>query len=148
MTFGFSDGPRNFRKHFSVSCEVFFCFDTDRTGSIKRQDLEPRQRICDCFLIHTPQSGLCDQLLSNHQTSLLVVELRQCVSCNEPLLFGSQADVAISGFWEVSKSGVHHSLFWHFRGPFRIWVLRNLCGCKSFCIFEIIRIGLVFLFFT
>ena len=62
----------------------------------------------------------------------------------------------------MSKSGVHHWLFCHFRGPFRIWVLRNLCGCKSFCIFEIvcerlqplwkisqpiIRIGLVFLFF-
>ena len=59
---------------------------TDKTESLNDK-LEPQQHICDCCVMHIPRSRLCDQLQSNHQTSLLVFELRQCAFCKEPLLF-------------------------------------------------------------
>ena len=40
-----------------------FCFCTDKIEYVAWQDLEPQQRICDCFLIHLPRWGLCDRLL-------------------------------------------------------------------------------------
>ena len=50
MTFGFSDGSRNFRKLFFPSHEKFL-FSTDKIESIEWLDLEPRLRIGDCFEI-------------------------------------------------------------------------------------------------
>ena len=49
-----------------------FLFGTDKTESIKWQDLAPRQRIGDCSEIHLPHSGFCDLPLSSPQTFLLV----------------------------------------------------------------------------
>ena len=62
--------------------KILFC-----TDKIEWQDLVARQRIGDCLWIHIPHWGLCDPPLSSHQTFLPEVELRQCVFCNEPLLF-------------------------------------------------------------
>ena len=45
-----------------------FVFYTDKIESIEWQDLVPRQHIDDCFEIHLPHWGLCDLLLSSHQT--------------------------------------------------------------------------------
>ena len=67
----------------------------------------------------------------------LWARLYQCVSCKEPLQFWfAQADIATSVFWEVSKNTVLP--WWHFGRPFRIWVMRSVCGRRHFCIFEII----------
>ena len=76
ISFALCDGSRNFRKLFSVSCEVF-----------EWQDLVPRQRTGDCLEIHLPRWGLCDQPLSSHQTFLPDVLFPQCVFCKEPLWF-------------------------------------------------------------
>ena len=83
MTFGFSVGSRNFHKLFPSLGKFSCCMG--KIESIEWQDLVPRLRIGDCFEIHFLRLGLCDLLLSSHQTFLLVVELRQCVSCTEPL---------------------------------------------------------------
>ena len=52
--------------------------------------------------------------------------------------FGSQADVAISVFREVSEDTMFPRLRCHFCRMFRIWVLRNVCGCMQFCGLQII----------
>ena len=84
MTFGFSDGSRNFLKLFSVSWEVFVLHGK-KIEPIEWLDLVPRLRQSDCFEIHFPQSRLCDLLLSSHQTFLLEALLRQCGFNKEPL---------------------------------------------------------------
>ena len=76
ISFALCDGSRNFRKLFSVSCEVF-----------EWHDLVPRQRTGDCLEIHLPCWRLCDQPLSSHQTFLPDVLFPQCVFCKEPLWF-------------------------------------------------------------
>ena len=59
-------------------------FTRIRLNQLSGKNRGPRQRAGDCLLIHLPRWGLCDQPLSSHQTFLLEVELRQCVSCKEP----------------------------------------------------------------
>ena len=72
LTFSFSDGST-----FANSCPspVKSLCCTDKIESIEWQDLVPRQRTGDCFEIHLPHWGLCDQPLSGHQTLLLEVLL-------------------------------------------------------------------------
>ena len=58
--------PKMLISFFLSHKKILFC--TDKTESTEWQDLGPRQRICDCAVIHNPRSGLSDQLLSSHQT--------------------------------------------------------------------------------
>ena len=69
MTFGYSDGSRNFRKLPSISWEKFW-FCTDQIESIECLNLVPRLRIGDCVEIHLLHWGLCDLMLSSHQSFL------------------------------------------------------------------------------
>ena len=108
-----------------------FLFCTDKIESIEWLDLVPRLRIGDCFEIHFLHRGLCDLLLSSHQTFLLEVLLRQCVVCKEPL----SSWFAISIFRAASKNTLLPGC--HYCRPLRIWVTRNVCGWRHFCIFEI-----------
>ena len=78
-----------------------FSFCTEKSESIKWVDLEPRQRIGDCFEIHLPRWGFGDLLFSSHQTFLLEAQRRQCVLCKEPLWFWFANILHISIFWEV-----------------------------------------------
>ena len=61
------------------------CSCTDKIVSTVLPILGPRQRTGDCAEIHILPWRLGDQLLANHQTSLLEVLLRQCVFCKGPL---------------------------------------------------------------
>ena len=62
-----------------------FQFCTDKIESTEWLNHAPRLRVGDCFEIHNSHWGLCDLLLSSHQTFLLEVPLRQCVFCKKPL---------------------------------------------------------------
>ena len=110
-------------------------FCTDMVESFEWQDLEQRQRIGDCS-VHPPRWGLCDQPMSSHQTFLLEVEHRQCVFCKERLSFWFAS--RLRTFWEVSIKTMPPGFWYHFRRTFRIWVLRNVCGCKHFSVLQII----------
>ena len=127
ISFALCDGSRNFRKLFSVSCEVF-----------EWQDLVPRQRTGDCLEIHLPCWGLCDQPLSSHQTFLPDVLFPQCVFCKEPLWFWFACRLRKFGpsgsEYEYCAYLISLPLF--FCRTFRIWVLRNVCGCRRFWIFQ------------
>ena len=68
ITFGFCDGKRNFRKFFSVPCEVLVCHGLWR-------ELVPRQRIGDCSEIHILRKGFCALLLPSHHTFLFAEEI-------------------------------------------------------------------------
>ena len=85
MTFGFSDGSGTSASTFLSP--VKYCLQTDKTGSIERQDLEPRQRICDCHVIHHSSFRTLWSAIIKSPIFLLEVLLRQCVFCEEPLLF-------------------------------------------------------------
>ena len=50
MTFGFSDGSRNFRKSLPFPEEFPFC--TDKVDSVEWLDLVQRLSIDDCYEIH------------------------------------------------------------------------------------------------
>ena len=113
-----------------------FSFCTDKSESIKWVDLEPRQRIGDCFEIHFPRWGFGDLLFSSHQTFLLEAQRRQCVLCKEPLSFWFANILRISIFWEACVNTVLPG--YHFRRTFRIWVVRSVCDCWHFCGFEIV----------
>ena len=58
------------------------------------------------FSVSSEMFVLHDSVHVGHQTFLLEVELRQCVFCKDPCHIGSQADFAISDFWEVSINTV------------------------------------------
>ena len=80
---------QEFFTHFCPShVKISFC--KDKIESIEWQDSVSRQRTGDCIQIHILIED-CDLQLSNHQTLLHEVELRQCVFCKEPLTFKSQA---------------------------------------------------------
>ena len=64
-----------------------FYFARIRLNPWMWQDLAPRLRIGDCFEIHLPRWGLCDQSLSSHRTFLHEIDLRQCVFYKDPLSF-------------------------------------------------------------
>ena len=81
-------------------------FYTDKIESIKWLDLVPRLRIGDCLKIHIPHSGLCDLLLSSHQTFLLEVLLRQSVFCKKHLLSWFASILRNFDLWEARKSTV------------------------------------------
>ena len=84
-----------------VFCEKS-CFYTDKTGSIEWQDLESRHRICDCYVIHTPRSELCDQIKApNFSARGRASPLHLLRGARYS---GPQTDVAISAFWEVNKN--------------------------------------------
>ena len=83
MTFAFPTA-----REISVNSFPFpekFPFCTDWIESIEWPNLVPRLRVGDCFEIHLPHCGLCDLMLSSHQTLLPEVLLRQLVFCKEPL---------------------------------------------------------------
>ena len=104
--------------------------------SIEWSNLVPRQRIDDSFEIHLLHWGLCGLLSSIHQFCLPEVLVRQFALRKESCDLGSLADHTILVFWELTINTVLPGC--HFRRTFRIWVLRNVCGCWHFCIHEII----------
>ena len=57
-------------------------------------------------------------------------------SAKNPRHLGSLADFTNAVFWEVSIKTVFP--WCHFHKTLRIWVKRTACGCRHFCIFEII----------
>ena len=98
-----------------------FWLCTDKTESIEWLDLVPRLRIDDCFEIHLPHCGLCDLLSSSHQTFCSRYCFASASSARSPC--------------HLSKNTVLPGC--HFCRTFRIRVMRNVCGCRHFCIFEI-----------
>ena len=86
MTFGFSDGRRNFRKTL-FRLPRSFCFAQVTTASIEWQDLVPRLRIDDWGEIPLRRWGLCDRLHSNNQISLPEVLFSSSSSSRRPLWF-------------------------------------------------------------
>ena len=125
MTFGFSDGSRNFLKLFSVFWEVLV-FDGWYHGCVSV--------IVSRFTVLTENFVICC-----HQITELFCK-RCCFanasSARSPCHLGSQAYFAISVFREVSMNTVIPEC--HFCRTFRTRVMRNVCGCTHFCIFEII----------
>ena len=78
--------PRTSRNSFQSLVKTLFY--TERIESIEWQDLSPQlHTTADFFEIHLPRWGLCDLLLSSHQTILLEVRLCQCNFCTGPLSF-------------------------------------------------------------
>ena len=78
--------PKNFTKFFPSHVRILFC--TDKIESIEKQDLAPRQRTGDLSNFSARSGASPARLLQ------------------ELCYFGSQADVAISVFREVSKNAV------------------------------------------
>ena len=137
--------PRTSKAFFFPShVKILFC--TDKTESIEWQEFALRQRTGDCLWIHIPHRGRCDPPLSSHQTFLREVELRQCVFCKEPLSFwfsSRRRNLGLSGSeYKCCASSMLNAVLrrccYHFRGMFRIRDLRNLCGCRHFCVLKII----------
>ena len=93
-------------------------FYTDKTESIKWQDLVLRQHSGDCLLIYIPHRGLCDQPLLSHQTFLLEVELRQCVFCKEPLSFWFSSRLRNSVLLGIEYKYCASLSYCHFRRRF------------------------------
>ena len=84
-----------------------FLLCTDKTESIEWQGLVPRLRTGDCFEIHLPHWGLCDLLLSSHQTFCSRYCFASASSARSPYHLGSQA---VSVFWEMSINTVEISV--------------------------------------
>ena len=102
MTFGFSDGLRNFRKSFP-SPESF------RLARIRLIPLIGWILYNDCITVMVSKltsftNNFVDLLLPSHRVFLPEVRLRHCVFCMGPCKLGSLADCAISVFWEM---GMH-----------------------------------------
>ena len=99
-----------------------FLFCTDKLESIGWQDLAPRQRTGDCSVIHQ------DFVICRYRVTKLFCS-RYCFasasSAESPCNFGSQTGIAFSVFWEVSINTV-------------LRPERCVCGCRHFCVFEII----------
>ena len=123
----FSDGSRNFLKLFSVFWEV----------------LVFSRLVHDCasvivFEIHSPSlRTLWSAVIKSPNFSARGYCFAKSSSARSPCHLGSQAYFAISVFREVEYEHCD-SRVPLFVGTFRTWVMRNVCGCTHFCIFEII----------
>ena len=85
LIFDLCDDSNNLTNFFHSHVKILFC--TDKIESIEWQDLASRLRIGDCFEIHLPRWGLCDQSLSSLRTFLHEIVLRQYVFYKDPLSF-------------------------------------------------------------
>ena len=94
-----------FEKLLQTLCRLLrsFCFCTDRIESIEWQDLEQRQRTSVCVR-DSPSSlrTLWLVIVKSPNFFCLKQNFTSAYSARCPWHFGSQADFAISVFWEVS----------------------------------------------
>ena len=129
MTFGFSDGSRNFRKLFSVSwnsrfARVWLC---PLSSLILYHD-------CVSVIVSRSTSFIENFVICCYQVTKLFCS-RYCFAsalpARSPCNLGSLGHFAISFFREVTKDTVppRH----HFSWTFRIWILRSVCGCVPWC---------------
>ena len=65
------------------------------------------------------------------------MELRQCIFCWQPLSFWFTSRLRNFGLLGASINSVLPLFWYQFRGTFRIWVLRTVCGCMQFCVVQI-----------
>ena len=120
VTFGFSDGSRNFfEKLFQTFFRLLwsFCCTKIRLNP-SSGDILYHERVSFSLLIE-------DFLISRHQVTklffLLEVLLRQCVFCKELVVFVRKTYFAISVILEAGKYCAVLPWFWnHFRRTFRI----------------------------
>ena len=128
MSYGFSDGSRNFRSFLTCLLRSYRVARTDKIVSIEYPHLVPRLHTGDLFRESHP----------SYQVTKLVCWtycFASASSAGSPCHLGSQAYFAISVFWQMSFNTVLPKC--HFRRTLRIRVMRNVCRCRHFCIFEI-----------
>ena len=135
-TFGLCDGSKNFGKLFSVSCEDFVFTRirlTQLNSKVMCHDSEPA-------IVSRLTSLVEDFVIGRYQVTKLFCtrwSFASTFSARSPCYLGSQADIAISVFWEVSKNTLLPRFRCHCHRIFEIWFRRTVCRYMQFCFFLI-----------
>ena len=135
MTFGLYDGSKNLDNCFRLTWTL--CFERIRLNQLRSKILFHDRVPVIVSWFASVIEGLCVPPLSNHQSFLHGVELRQCVFCKETLSFWLATRLHNFGLLgEVNMKTMHPGFWYNFRWTFRIWVLGNVCVCRHFCLFQ------------
>ena len=134
MTFGLSVSSRNFRTLRSVSWEVWVLQGYDCIHWVAKSCTATCVSvIVSRFTSFTENFVICCWQVTNIFCSKYWIS--SAFSARRPCNLGPLAYFAISVFRDIRTYTVFPGC--HIRWTFRIWVMRSVCECRHFCLFEI-----------